>query len=57
MLPHLSVVFLLLIHLVMPPTALTPTFPIIMRWFLIQIAYNNGNVVQTDKVAQTNGGD
>ena len=22
------------------------TFPIIMRWFLIQIAYNNGNVVQ-----------
>ena len=33
------------------------TFTIIMRWFLIQIAYNNGNVVQTDKVAQTNGGD
>ena len=31
------------------------TFPIIMRWFPIQIAYNIGNVVQTDKVVRTNG--
>ena len=35
-----------------PPT----TFPIIMRWFLIQIAYNTGNVAKTDKVVRTNGG-
>ena len=27
----------------------SPTFPIIMRWFLIQIAQNIGNVVQSDK--------
>ena len=32
-----------------PPT----TFAIIIRWFLIQIAYNTGNVVKTDKVVRT----
>ena len=32
------------------------TFPVIMRWFLIQIAYNIENVVKSDKVVQTNGG-
>ena len=31
------------------------TSPVIMRWFLIQIAYNIGNVVQTDLVVRTNG--
>ena len=31
------------------------TFPIVMRWFLIQIAYNIGNVVQADKGVRTNG--
>ena len=32
------------------------TFPVIMRWFLIQIAYNIENVVKSDKVVRTNGG-
>ena len=31
------------------------TFPVIMRWFLIQIAYNIENVVKSDKVVRTNG--
>ena len=31
------------------------TFPTVMRWFLIQIAYNMGNVVQTDKAVRING--
>ena len=31
------------------------TFPIIIRWFPIQIAYHIGNVVKIDKVARTNG--
>ena len=31
------------------------TFPIIMRWFLIQMALNIGNVVQTEKVVHNYG--
>ena len=31
------------------------TFLIITRWFLIQIAYNIGNVAKTDKLVRTNG--
>ena len=31
------------------------TFPVIMRWFLKQIAYNIENVVKSDKVVRTNG--
>ena len=40
-----------------PAYGITPvtTFPIIIRWFPIQIAYNIGNVVKTDKVARANG--
>ena len=36
-------------------TAPSTTFPIVMRWFLIQIAQNIGNVVTTDQIVRTNG--
>ena len=38
-----------------PHFSLSATFPIIIRWLLIQIASNIGNVVKTDTVVRTNG--
>ena len=35
--------------------ACSATFPVIIRWFLIQIAYNIGDVVNTDDVMRYNG--
>ena len=38
-------------------TGPSTTFPIIMRWFLIQIALNIGNVVKPNHFVRTNVGD
>ena len=35
-------------------TGPSTTFSIVMQWFLIQIAYNIGNVVKTNQVLRTN---